>query len=167
MSADLIASLLYQSKGERVNAIHHFEVAIEIATPLDWHHHLFWIHFSLASLFSDQGGYDNAHNHIELAKPHAINNVYPLCCAMLLQAKIWYRQLKLEEATSEALLALGFFEKLGGTKYIRACQDLLRNVKQSWESDSSGELSEAILCFTLSQLALACSTTSSTLTNTA
>ena len=158
---------IYQSKGERVKAIHHPEVAIEIATPLDWHHHLFRIHFSLASLLSDEGGYDNAHNHVELAKPHAINNVYPLGRAMLLQVKIWYRQLKLEEATCEALLALGVFEKLGGTKYIRACQDLLRDVKQSQESGSSGELPEAILCYTLSQPALACSTTSSTLTNTA
>ena len=116
---------------------------------------------------SDEGGYDNAHNHVELAKPHAINNVYPLGRAMLLQAKIWYRQLKLKEATSEALLALEVFAKLGGAKYIRACQDLLRDVEQSRESGSSSELPEAILCYNLSQPASACSTTSSTLTNTA
>jgi hypothetical protein len=35
---------MYQSKGEKGKALHHFETAIGIASPFPWHNVLFWNH---------------------------------------------------------------------------------------------------------------------------
>jgi len=43
---------IYQSKGEREMAIHHYQAALEIASSLDQDNALFWANYSLASLFS-------------------------------------------------------------------------------------------------------------------
>jgi hypothetical protein len=66
---------------------------------------------------------------------------------MELQARIWYRQRRLEDAKSEALGALEIFEKLGAAEDLGDCRTLLRDIEEamesrstSGESDSSGEL---------------------------
>ena len=118
---------IYRSKGERGKAIHNFEVALAIASPYSWNHHLFWIHFSLALLFSHEGKFGDAHAQVEKAKPYAVYDIYHLGRAILLQAEILHQQRRIEEATSEALRALEIFERLGATKAVRACEDLLRD----------------------------------------
>jgi tetratricopeptide (TPR) repeat protein len=78
---------IYHSKGEREKAIYHFEAALGIASSFNWHDQLFWIHYSLAELFLDEGRFDDAHAHVERAKSHAVDNAYYLGRAMELQAR--------------------------------------------------------------------------------
>lgn len=139
---------IYHSKGKREKAVHHYEVALEIASRFDQHHQLFWIHYSLAELFLDEDGYDDAHSHIEQAKSHAVEDAYSLGRATKLQARTWFRQGNLEDATSEALRALGVFENLGAANDAEGCKDLLRKIEQatkglptSTEQGSSGKFS--------------------------
>ena len=122
---------IYHSKGERENAIHHFQVALEIASPLSWHGQLFWIHHSLAELFFDEDRLDDANSYIEQAKSHVINDAYRLGRVIFLQARILYQQQMIKEATSQALHAIEIFEELGAIGCLEACEDLLHNIEQS------------------------------------
>ena len=138
---------IYISKGERVKAIHHFETALRIASPSNWSTQLFQIHYSLAELFLNEGGYDDACAHVTQAESHTVDNTYNLGRAISLRAQIWCRQRKLDEATSEALRAFEIFEKLGATSGLAACTTLLQDIERvtaglptSRESGSNGEL---------------------------
>ena len=117
------------SKGDTEKAIHHFEVAIGIASPLDWHDTLFWIHYELADLLRNRGRFDDAHAHIEHAKSHTASSTYRLGLAMELQARVWYDQHKLGEARSEALRATEIFDKLGTVKVAERCRGLLQMIE--------------------------------------
>ena len=44
------------------------------------------------------------------------------------QAWVWYRQGRLEEAKAEFSRAFETFEKLGATKDLEECRDLLREI---------------------------------------
>ena len=127
---------IYRSKGETEKAISHFETALEIATPFNWQDVLFSIHYSLAMLFCDNGRLEDAQAHIELAKPHTTNNPYFLARVMHLQATVWRKQYKLEEARSEALRAADAFEKLGATGDAGVCRELLQYIQK--ELDAPG-----------------------------
>jgi tetratricopeptide (TPR) repeat protein len=124
---------IYSSRGERRRAIHHFETAIGIATPFNWHDELFWYHLDLAVMFRDGGDFDEATTHSKRAKLHAVDEAYKLGRAMGMQADVWYQQLRLEGAKSEALQALEIFEKLGAAKDAEDCKGFLREVEQAME----------------------------------
>ena len=81
---------IYQSKDETGKAIHHFEMALEIASSSNWQGYLFWIHCSLAVLFRGERKFDNANAHLERAKSYTIDSAYDLGYAMELQAGVWY-----------------------------------------------------------------------------
>ena len=140
---------IYRSKGERDKAVHHYETALGIASRFDWNGQLFWVNFSLALVFLAEHGFGDAHAHIEQAKVHAVNSTYYLGLAIHLQARAYYQQDRLEDATSGALRALEIFEKLGTAVYSGQCRDLLRDIEQSQsvlgKADLSGELLETIL----------------------
>jgi len=121
---------VYRFKGDTEKAIHHFEVAIGIASPSNWHGVLFWIHYELARLLHSEGRLDDAHAHIKRAKSHAADNTYYLGYAMELQARVWYDQHRLEEAKSEALRAADVYEKLGAAKDVEDCKNLLRDIEK-------------------------------------
>ena len=104
---------IYCSKGDTEKAIHHLEVARRIASSINMVAQLFWVHFSLAELFSNQGRFDETKTHLEHARSYAANDVYLLARASLLQAVVRHKQDISEEAKSEALCALEVFEKLG------------------------------------------------------
>ena len=57
----------------------------------------------------------DANAHIQQAKLHAANNCdsFALACVMRLQALVWHRQCRFEEAESKGLCAVDAFEKLG------------------------------------------------------
>ena len=138
---------IYLFKGEAEKAINHFKTALGIADSFNWRSEQFLIHYSLAGLFRDQGRFDEAHAHIKLAKSHVDNDRYHLGWVMELQAGLWYQQGRLEEAKSEALCAVGVFEKLGAAKDVEDCRILLRDIEEEAEesdtssgSDSDGEL---------------------------
>ena len=119
---------IYRSRGEAQMAINHFEAALEIASCFNWHTHLFWTHYSLAELFFSEDRFDDTHAHIELAKPHAINDPYNLGRAMGLRASLLYKQRMVKDAKSEALRAIDLFEKIGATKDAEDCRVLLREI---------------------------------------
>ena len=106
-------------------------MALGIASSFDWHHGLFWIYYSLAGLFLDRGGFDDANIHIECAKSHTANRAYRLGRAMELQVRVWYNQHSLEEARSEFLRAADVFEKLGAAKDLKGCRKLLQVIQNN------------------------------------
>ena len=133
------------SKGDKKKAIHHFETALGIASPFNWYDVLFWCHFGLAGLFLDGGEFDNASTHIERAKPNAADDAYKLARAIHMQAGVWYRQRRLEDAKSETLRALEIHEKLGAAGDAKICRDLLKLIERGLTNRSTnfqGELCE-------------------------
>ena len=133
---------IYRSKDKIEKAIHHFETALKIASSFGWDDRLFWIHYDLAQLFSDQDRFDDANVHIERANPHMGNSAYRLAVAMDRQAQVWYQQDMFEEARSKALRAIDGFEKLGATGDVNDTKDLLQQIEaamsngkpQKWRS---------------------------------
>jgi len=121
------------SKGEAEKAINHFETALGIASSYNWDNHLFWIHHDLVVLFLDEDRFDDAQAAIERAKSHAINHPYRLGRAMVLQAQVWYRQRRFEEAKSEALRAADVHEKLGAARDLEFCRALLRDIEEEMQ----------------------------------
>jgi len=118
------------SKGETEKAIDHFETALRIASPPNWHGQLARNNYELADLFFKEGRIDDAHTSVERAKSHAIDDPYYQARAMRLHARFWYRQGKFEEAKSEALRAADFFERLGAAKDLEECRALLRDIEE-------------------------------------
>ena len=125
---------IHKSKGQKEKAIHHFQTALEIASPINLDGEIFWNHCNIAGLFLDEDKFDDANAHIERAKSHSTNNPYELARGMKLQAEIWYREGRLGEAKSEALHALEVYEKLGVAKDTGYCRDFLRKVEEAMES---------------------------------
>jgi len=133
---------IYGSKGEIEKAIHHYELAIGIASSFDWHDDLFWAHYKLAGLFRDEGRLDNAQVHVEHAKLHAANSAYHLGHATDEQSVIWYKRHRLEEAKSEALHAANIYEKLGAAKDVERCREFLRDVEEELNAPVASGQSE-------------------------
>ena len=117
---------IYRSKGEIEKAVHHFEVALGIASPSNWHEQLVFLHYALAETFLNEGRFRDAQAHIKCAKLHALNHTYFLGDLMELQAKLWYKQDRLEEARSGALRAVDVFEKLGAIRGLERCSGVLQ-----------------------------------------
>ena len=143
----------YRSKGEREKAVHHFKVALGIASSFNWLYELCQVHSSLAELFLDEGRFDDAQADVELAKSHAVDHACYMGRAMVLQARLWYKQGKLEEARSEALCAADVFEKLGAANDMEDCRKLLQDVREelngpaaSGQSDFNCELLQMAPC---------------------
>ena len=134
-----------RSKGETEKAMKHFETALGIASPFNWHDHLFWINYSMARLVFSEKRIDDAHAHVERAKSHAINHPYYLGWAMELRAWFWLRERKLEEAKSEVLGAIDVYERLGAAKGLERCRKILRDIEKRTEKPvTSGELVETV-----------------------
>ena len=124
------------SRGEVEKAVNYFEIALGIASSSNWLDLLFWINYSLAELFLSENRFDDAHTHVGRAKSHIINSSSDLDRAKLmrLQAKIWHKERKLEEAKSEALRAADALEKLGATKSLEICRELLQDIENEMKT---------------------------------
>ena len=119
---------IYSSRYQRGNAryaIRHFETAVRITSPFNWHDVLFLTHYSLAEPFLDEVGFDDAQTHVDQAKSYTVGNAYHLGQAMEVQAKIWYQQHRFEGATSEVLRATKVFENLRAASDVERCKMLL------------------------------------------
>jgi tetratricopeptide (TPR) repeat protein len=121
-----ILGLICRSKGEVGKAIHHLNVALRIASPFNWHDQLFWVHYALAGVFHEEGRTDEADASIENAKSHAVGDAYLIGRATWLQAWFWFQQHKLEEAKSQALLAVDVYERVGAAADLESCNQLVR-----------------------------------------
>ena len=130
---------IYRSKGETEKAIHHFEIAVGIASSFNWHNILFWVHYRLAGLFRDEGRLDDAQAHLDSAKSHTTNSAYNLGVVMEEQAWVWYRQRRLEEARSEALRAADIYDKLGAAKDAERCRESLLKIEELNTPGASGQ----------------------------
>ena len=119
-----ILGSIYGWKGQKEKAIHHYEIALSIASHFKWRDQL-QCHFELARLFFYEDELDKANTHVGQAKLHAIDDAFGLGRAMELQARIWSRQYKLEGARLEASRALEIFEKLGARQDAERCRNLL------------------------------------------
>ena len=126
------------SKGDTEKAIHHYEVALGIASSSNWQDQLFWVHYALSDLFLGEGRFDDVQAHIERAKSHAVNDAYKLGRAMELQARSWYAQRMFEEARFEALRALDVFEKLGAASDAEDTRKLLKYIDHNARRDGLG-----------------------------
>ena len=73
---------IYARKGEKENAIDHFETGLRIASDFNWPAQLFWIHHALAELFLAEEELDSASAHIGQAKSHAVYDTSDLGLAM-------------------------------------------------------------------------------------
>ena len=139
---------IYRSKGEIDKAVYHLATALRIAFSFDWHSQLTEIHITLAMLFGDVGWLDNAQDHAEQAKLYAVNDPYSLGKATMLQAGVWQRQDKLEEARSEALRAAEIFEKLRASEDVETCKKLVQELDRRITSNKLREfLHFFVYCF--------------------
>ena len=135
-----------RSKGDKDKAIHHFKMALEIASPFNWRGAPFWTCYHLAELFCDEHEFGNANAYIERARSYAGENTYKLVRGMYMQARIWYRQGRLEEARSEVQRALEIHEELEAAEGVGECETLLREIDEavgsqlSAKPDPGGEL---------------------------
>jgi tetratricopeptide (TPR) repeat protein len=135
---------IFVSKGEKMKAIDHFETAIGIASSFNWHDLLFWTHYNLASMFLKEREFDDANVHAEQAKPHAVNDAYKLAHVTSMQAVIWYRQRRFEEAKSGFLHALEIYEKLGAAKDAEICRGSLKTTDQEIKNLSTSFLGKLL-----------------------
>ena len=126
-----ILGSVYHSRGKTEEAINHFKAALRIASSSNWGEQLFWVHFELADLYFDKARFDDAHAHIEQAKPCLVDDAYCLSRAVQLQARVWYGQRKFKEARSAASEAAGVFERLGATNDVENCKTLLQTIEQA------------------------------------
>jgi tetratricopeptide (TPR) repeat protein len=128
-----ILGKIHQSKGGKTKAIHHFETALGIASPPNWRDELFWIHYSMAELFSNEDEFGSANTHIEQAKSHAIDDAYRLGRAMDMQANVSFLQLRIEDAKSEALHALEIYKTCGAAYDAGVSRDFLQIIERAME----------------------------------
>ena len=119
---------IYRYKGKTNEAVHHYKAALQIADLLNMGAGQFWIHIALMALFYDQHKLGNAQSHIERAKLYAVDNKYFLARAMYMQALIWVKQYRIEEARSEASHALDAFRRLQVWEDIMFTRQLLGQI---------------------------------------
>jgi len=154
-SGHCVLGNIHRFKGDTQKAIHHLGVAFRVASSLNYHTSLCRVHYSLAILFLEESRPSDAQDHVERAKSYAVNDAYLLAHTSQLQARVWHKQCRFEEAKSEALCALGVFERFGATRDAEDTMKLLEEIKGTriipvthlWElcSATYGELLEIML----------------------
>ena len=137
---------IYSNKHETEKAIHHYETALGIASSFNWPNEQFWNHLQLAELFLNGSRFSDAHAHVQHAKSYAVDDSYNLGRAMELQATVWRREGRFEDAKSEILRATGAFEKIGAAEDLETCRYILRGIERKIkELGTSGEFLETVL----------------------
>ena len=134
-----------RSKGETEKVVHHFEVPLGTTSSFNWNDEIFWIHSSLAVPSPDEGKFDDGHARIERAISYTVNNAHDLGKAIVLQAVLWHKQHRSEEARFEfeVLRVVDIFEKLGATQDVENCRTLLQRIQRESNSPvASGQLRE-------------------------
>ena len=133
--AHRVLGSIYSSKGNREEAAHHFETALGIATSPDSPINPFWIHYSMAVMFSKQDRFDAAHDHVERAKSHVADEAYRLGRAMELQASFWLKQGMFERGKFEVSRAVAVYSEVGATTDIERCRVLPEEIDEFDEFD--------------------------------
>ncbi|KAF9780436.1 hypothetical protein BJ322DRAFT_1213591 [Thelephora terrestris] len=136
---------IHRFKGEKEKATHHFETALTIASPFNWQGQLFRIHYDMARLFHDENKLDDADAQIGCAKSHAAGVAYYLARGTELQALVWYRQRRLEDARAEILRASEIYQGLGLADDAEDCRRFMKKIETAMESWISGNENSSAL----------------------
>ena len=126
--AHRILGNIYHFKDKTKKAIHHLEMALEIASSLKKAEDLFWVNSSLVKVFLVERRFDDAQIHVERARSYAVNNTFLLARASLLQAQLWYAQSMFGEAKSEGFCALAALERHGAVGDVEFTRRFLRAI---------------------------------------
>ena len=118
----------HYSKGDKEKALEDDELRLRIASSYDLRVRAFWIHLSLAELFSKERRFDEANSHITWAKRQATNGVYNLASAMWLQARIWSDQDRFEEVEHDVSRAIDASERLVAVTELEGCREFLNEL---------------------------------------
>ena len=114
-----------ECRGETEMAIDHHMKALGLARSLNSEDKQASILTCLLGLLIEAGRFDDAQAHIEQLKLHAVNDPVYRGVVIVVQAGIWYRQGKLEEARSELLRTIGSCEE------IRVLADSMGDLKEA------------------------------------
>ena len=128
-------------KGEREKAIHHFKTVLDYGSRFEWDDQSFLAHYFLALLYYQEDKFDNSLTHVEQAKLHAANDAQWVGLGVELQARVYYRQHKFEEAIFEALHAVEILEKLGDQASAERCRALLKIIEEEAKSQDTPTVS--------------------------
>ena len=76
--------------------------------------------------------------------PNAVDDAFLFGRAVKLQAELWHKQRRLEEAESETLRAIDLFGKLGASRDLGESRELPRNIQKEMNdlvatSESNGD----------------------------
>jgi tetratricopeptide (TPR) repeat protein len=121
---------VYGFKRNPKKAIEHFMVSLAITSSRGWHSQTALVHSFLGVVLSDAGMFDDAGTHLELARSHAVNNQLESVHTIKLQAYIWFKQHRFEEAESEYLRALDAYERLGDITNASECRGFAESARQ-------------------------------------
>ena len=129
------------SRGEMGAAIIHHERALGIATSLNSQEKQSSILRCLVHLLLKEGRIDDAQVHLEFLKSDAANDMVSLGLAALVQAWVWRRQGRFEEAEEELSRVFGVYEKMGVSPvFMERCKVFCRHIDEKMKSQvTSGE----------------------------
>ena len=125
-----VLGMIYHSRGETGAAIKHLETALATISHLNLHEEVFWIHHLLTVLFWGENRFEDSRTHIEQAKLHATNNPRNMGGVVELQARLWFGECRFEEAKSEALRAIGLYEKIENMNDVKCCRKILEDIEE-------------------------------------
>ena len=127
----------YGTQGKTKKAIHHLEMGVKIALAFNRLDLLLGIRESLVSVLLYAGRFEDASAQVEQIKLGAADDLLSVGCAMKMQAQVWCRQRRLEDAKSEALRALEILENIGAAADAKRCKKTLLQIEAT-ESRSIG-----------------------------
>ena len=123
-----VLGIVYQSRGETKVAINHFDAALGIATSLNSQEAQAAALSYFVVLLSGEEKFYDAQVYIERIK--AVGNPSNLGAVTLIQASLWMKQGRFEEAKFELSRVIGAHEEIGVSMFILGClKDLLRVIE--------------------------------------
>ena len=140
------------ARGEMGAAITHHEKALGIAASLNSREGKSLIIRCLVHLLLKEGRFDDAQVHLEFLKSDAANDIVSLGLAALVQACVWRRQGRVEEAEAELSRVAGVYQKMGvSADFMERCNAFRRQIDERMnnqgtpgELDGGGELLRSV-----------------------
>ena len=146
---------IYSSRGETEVAIGHLQTALGIATSLDSQIKRATILRYLVQLLLKEGRLDDALVHLERLELDAVNNLFSLGLAAMVQVCVWRREGRFEEAESEVSRIIAVYEKAGmPTDFLECGKGFPREVEEKMNNPVAILVSSPELCHFSCQLIL-------------
>jgi len=131
------------ARGKTGEAISHHETALGIATSLNSSRQTqSQIIRCLVHLLLKEGRFDDAQAHLEFLKSDAANDIVSLGLAAAIQACVWRRQGRAEEAEAEIARVVVIYQKMGvPADFLERGNAFLRQVNEKMNSQGASEKS--------------------------